>query len=660
MTRTVAWSALLALAVAGRPAPTRAAEAFTLANVTRQLRPQYPQIQPLADVLPPGVTAQEDVTYARAGDTALALDLYRPAGDAPFPAVLLVHAGGWDSGSREMERPFAKRLAGLGYVAVPVSYRLGPVARFPDPLHDLKAAVRWLRAHAAEHGVDPARIGVIGMSAGGQLAALLGATNGQADFEGDVGERGVSSAVQAVVDIDGLADFTGAELVAQQERSPSAPTRYLGGKFSERPDTWRAASALTHVGPRSAPTFFINSTAPTPILPGREAMRDRLHAAGVASELTVVPGTPHPFWLFQPWFEPTLAAADTFLRVHLAPAERTAPLTWRDVLRQPASWYAMPAARAVADTVLLYQFDDGGWPKNRDMTLAPAAEAAARQNPVAADEQMPTIDNNATHTQLRLLARVISAGNGTAAHRAAVERGLDYLLAAQYPNGGWPQFFPLRHGYYSHITFNDDAMAEVMRVLDDVAHARAPFAFVDADRRARAARAVAKGLECILRCQVIEDGRRTVWCAQHDEVTLAPAPARNFEPISLSGNESVGVVRMLMQVEDPSPEVIAAIEGAVAWFRTVAIPGLRLDATPGADGHRDRHAVADSAAPVIWARFYEIGTNRPIFVGRDRVFRSDYNAIERERRTGYAYLGYWPAQLLEKDFPRWQAKHHRS
>ena len=329
MTRTVAWSALLALAVAGRPAPTRAAEAFTLANVTRQLRPQYPQIQPLADVLPPGVTAQEDVTYARAGDTALALDLYRPAGDAPFPAVLLVHAGGWDSGSREMERPFAKRLAGLGYVAVPVSYRLGPVARFPDPLHDLKAAVRWLRAHAAEHGVDPARIGVIGMSAGGQLAALLGATNGQADFEGDVGERGVSSAVQAVVDIDGLADFTGAELVAQQERSPSAPTRYLGGKFSERPDTWRAASALTHVGPRSAPTFFINSTAPTPILPGREAMRDRLHAAGVASELTVVPGTPHPFWLFQPWFEPTLAAADTFLRVHLAPAERTAPLTWR-------------------------------------------------------------------------------------------------------------------------------------------------------------------------------------------------------------------------------------------------------------------------------------------------------------------------------------------
>ena len=300
------------------PAWRARVDAFTVANAARKARVKYPQIQPLPDVWPAGVTVREDVAYARVGESTLGLDIYRPAGPGPFPAVLLVHAGGWESGSRQMERPFAERLAGLGYVAVPVSYRLGAAGRFPAPLHDLKSAVRWLRAHAAELAVDPARIGVIGMSAGGQLAALVGATNGQAEFEGEVGERGGSSVVQAVVDIDGLVDFTGADLVAQQEGAPSAPARFLGGKFSERPDTWRAASALTHVGPHSAPTLFINSTADSPILPGRAAMRERLRAAGVASDLVVVPDTPHPFWLFQPWFEPTLAAADAFLRAQLA------------------------------------------------------------------------------------------------------------------------------------------------------------------------------------------------------------------------------------------------------------------------------------------------------------------------------------------------------
>ena len=137
-----------------------------------------------------------------------------------------------------------------------------------------------------------------------------------------------------------------------------------------------------------------------------------------------------------------------------------APVKWHDVLRQPAAWYASADARAMADNVLQYQLPTGGWPKNREMSLPPAAEAAARKGPVPDDEQMATIDNGATHTQLRFLARVISATNGSAAHQAAVARGLEYLLAAQYPNGGWPQFFPLRHGYYSHVTFNDDAMAD--------------------------------------------------------------------------------------------------------------------------------------------------------------------------------------------------------
>jgi PelA/Pel-15E family pectate lyase len=329
-----------------------------------------------------------------------------------------------------------------------------------------------------------------------------------------------------------------------------------------------------------------------------------------------------------------------------------AAVRWNDILKQPAEWYGTAEAHAVADRVLQYQTESGGWPKNVDMTQPPSAEFLAS---TANDHRAPTIDNGATHTQIRFLARVMITRNELP-YREALERGIEYLLKAQYQNGGWPQFFPLLKGYYTHITYNDDAMVGVLGVLQEVSAGQQPYDSVAASRRKRAADAVARGTACILRTQVKQDGKLTVWCAQHDETTFAPAWARNYEPPSLSGNESVGLVRFLMGLEQPSPEVIAAIEGAVAWFRSVAISGLRLDSTPGADGKKDRHAVADPAAPLLWARFYELGTDRPIFIGRDKVIRYDYNEIERERRTGYNYLGVWPARLLEKDYPLWRAK----
>jgi len=326
---------------------------------------------------------------------------------------------------------------------------------------------------------------------------------------------------------------------------------------------------------------------------------------------------------------------------------------WGKVLAQPAAWYATEEARLVAASVLLYQTPQGGWPKNTDMTVPPSAEFQADTH---ADRRAPTIDNGGTTTPLALLARIVTATNDVAA-RAAFERGFDYLLAAQYANGGWPQYFPLREGYYTHITYNDNAMLNVLALLRAAAAGREPYGFVDAGRRARAATAVEKGIACILHTQVKQDGKLTAWCAQHDETTLAPAWARKFEPPSLSGNETVGLVAFLLDIEQPSPEVVAAVEGAVAWLGSVKVTGLRIDETPGADGKKDRRVVADPTAPVLWARFYELGTNRPIFLGRDSVVRYDFNEIERERRTGYAYFGAWPAKLLEKDYPKWRKKH---
>ncbi|MDQ5977639.1 MAG: hypothetical protein QG602_611 [Verrucomicrobiota bacterium] len=358
---------------------------------------------------------------------------------------------------------------------------------------------------------------------------------------------------------------------------------------------------------------------------------------------------------FLPAATPHPEIAATLGRLLAAPfaPSAPAPAPWSNAyLRHPPEWYGSAAARAVADSVLQYQSSQGGWPKSTDLARPPRTPADV---PPEGRGRANSLDNDATTVPLQFLARVATVTED-ARYRDAFLRGVDYLLAAQYPNGGWPQFWPLRGEYYDHITFNDGAMIRVMQVLTGVAQGQAPFAFVDAARRARAAEAVQRGIECILRTQVRHEGRLTAWCAQHDEKTLAPAWARKYEPPSLSGNESVGITRYLMSVERPSAEIIAAIEGAVAWLRAVPITGLRLDHVRGADGRDERRLVPDPAAPPLWARFYELGTHRPLFLDRDSVFNYDFMQVGRERRSGYDYLGDWPVPLLDRDYPAWRAR----
>jgi PelA/Pel-15E family pectate lyase len=329
------------------------------------------------------------------------------------------------------------------------------------------------------------------------------------------------------------------------------------------------------------------------------------------------------------------------------------PLTWSNrLLQAKPDWYASTEARAVADTVLRYQSTQGGWPKNTNL-LAPATPEVLAA--VEKDGKANTIDNGATTTPIRFLAHLVEA-TGEPGYRDAVLRGLDYLLASQYPNGGFPQFFPLRKGYYARITFNDGAMVNVLELLRDVAERRAPFSFIDATYRSRAAAAVARGIDCIQRTQVKQAGRLTAWCAQHDEHTLAPAWARAYEPPSLSGAESVGIVRFLMTVENPSPEIVAAIEGAVAWFRAVPIAGQRLDEVRRSDGRRERIVTPDPAAPPLWARFYELGTNRPLYMDRDSKPLYDFSLVSLERRSGYGYHTTAPRELLERHYPAWRRR----
>jgi PelA/Pel-15E family pectate lyase len=242
-------------------------------------------------------------------------------------------------------------------------------------------------------------------------------------------------------------------------------------------------------------------------------------------------------------------------------------------------------------------------------------------------------------------------------YRAAFDRGLAYILKAQYPNGGWPQFFPPGRKYNRYITFNDDAMVRLMRFLQEID--RSPvYDFVGRERRAQGREAFDRGIECILKCQIKVAGKRTAWCAQHDEKDFQPRPGRSYELVSLSGAESVEIVRLLMSLDSPSPDVVQAVQAAVTWFEAARLQGIRQEVRPdpaSPTGH-NKVVIKDPSAPPIWARFYEIGTNRPIFADRDGVAKHDLAEIGYERRNGYAWLGYWPQRLLEAEYPAWQKK----
>lgn len=327
-------------------------------------------------------------------------------------------------------------------------------------------------------------------------------------------------------------------------------------------------------------------------------------------------------------------------------------IAWRDALNQPKEWYAVDEATRIANQVIFYQHENGGWSKNIDMAAMLTQKERAE---ILKDKPSvnTTIDNGATTTQLRYLAKVITAKN-IETHKEAFNRGLDFLLSMQYENGGFPQYFPLKKDYSRRITYNDNAMINALRLLRDIAAKKADYVFVDEARRAKAEKAVEKGIEAILKTQVEVNGQKTVWAAQHDEATFAPASARKFEPASLSGKESADIVEFLMSVENPAPEIIEAIEAAVKWFEKSKLTGIKIVEKPG-----DRVLVKDAAATPLWARFYEIETNRPIFTGRDGVVKYDYMQIEAERRSGYGYYTDEPNNLLNNAYPKWKQKQAR-
>ncbi|WP_105103734.1 alpha/beta hydrolase [Microbulbifer pacificus] len=294
-------------------------DSFTAESAFVREHKNYPDIRITRIEPAAGVVVERNRVYRQIGTRALHMDLFRPGGAKPEsrrPAVLLIHGGGWRSGNRTMQEPMATYLANRGFITATVEYRLSPEARYPAAVQDIKTALCWLHRNAGELGVDRKRIAILGASSGAQLATLVGVTPGLSAFRTEgMGRLEACESVAAIVNLDGIVSFVTPVALAHENdprKNPSAAGAWFGGRFEEVPHLWREASPLEYAGSGSPPTLFINSSKPR-FHAGRDEYVARLTAANVQTEVMTHRETPHPYWLFDPWFEPTAERVENFL-----------------------------------------------------------------------------------------------------------------------------------------------------------------------------------------------------------------------------------------------------------------------------------------------------------------------------------------------------------
>ena len=284
-----------------------------------------------ADFFPPAnLRIERDLTYARYGAREMHLDLYRPAqvSRALLPTIVVIRGGGFQHGDSKGFAFIAARLAQAGFATACIQYRTSGEARFPAPIQDAKAAVRWVRANAATYRLDPDAIGAIGGSAGAYLATLLATTAGVADFEGNGGHAGESSRIGAAVAMATAADFVDLDPYPREARY--ALEAFIGAPLERMTEARRAASPISYVTQTSAPLLLIHSDA-DPSVPYAQArmLQQRYAAVGADAELFTVDGGPHDPWNYVRWFPDLMTRSTAFLRSRLDPLRRQAPTLTR-------------------------------------------------------------------------------------------------------------------------------------------------------------------------------------------------------------------------------------------------------------------------------------------------------------------------------------------
>ena len=280
---------------------------YTIETTYQKLKKQYDFIKPIEPLNSNKIKAKENLIYKKIDGSKLKTDVYIPncKSKDTYPAVLLIHGGGWLTGSKENERVMAQHLALNGYVAITASYRLGLEAPYPAAVQDLKDAIRWMRKNAKKYHINPDKIAVLGASAGGQLATLIGVTPNSSLYGFD---SNTSDEVHAIVNIDGIVSFIHPEASSEGKMA----SIWLNGSKEDNFNNWKEASPLEYLNNTSPPTLFINSAQPR-FHAGRDDMIDILNGYGIYNETHTIKDTPHSFWLMHPWFEDTLYYTVRFL-----------------------------------------------------------------------------------------------------------------------------------------------------------------------------------------------------------------------------------------------------------------------------------------------------------------------------------------------------------
>ena len=290
---------------------------FNLRNEFEKVKKQYPAISIPADERSAFIAEQRNIRYYKPANRFLKLDAFFPKQNKGYikktPAIIIIHGGGWRSGNKGQHHTLAFNLAAKGYACFTPEYRLSTEALYPAAVQDVKAAVKWIKTNATKFHVDTNRIVVLGFSAGGQLAALVGTTINDQTLEPSFTAK-ASSKVHAIVDIDGILSFIHPESgEGDDSKKISAATHWFGYSKTEKPELWKQASPLTYAGASTPPTLFINSSVAR-MHAGRNDFMQLLRNNNIYTEVKEFENSPHSFCLFEPWFTPTVEAIDTFLQ----------------------------------------------------------------------------------------------------------------------------------------------------------------------------------------------------------------------------------------------------------------------------------------------------------------------------------------------------------
>ena len=291
---------------------------YTITGQYKKYVKNYPEISPGKDSLPDNVLAYRNLVYTTLkdtpyGDRDLHLDVFTPKTPGQYPALIMVHGGAWLTGDKSMQIPMAQKLATKGFVTVCVEYQLLLEAKYPAPVFNIKSALRWTRANADTYYIDSDKIAISGCSAGGQLAMLVGLTNGVESKEGNQGNLGFSSNVQAIIDLDGVINFMAPRSLNLNRTPNSYDVQWLGGSFEEKPEVWKDASSIYWANENSPPILFINSNYPR-FHAGQDELTAMMSDWGIYTEVKKMGLNAHSFWLFEPWIDTTVNYMGEFLK----------------------------------------------------------------------------------------------------------------------------------------------------------------------------------------------------------------------------------------------------------------------------------------------------------------------------------------------------------